>query len=484
MLDLVPVIGIEIHVELKTKSKMFSSSPVTFGYKPNSKTVDFDFAFPGTMPQVNLIAVKYGIQVCSALNMKIDNVLKFDRKNYFYPDLPKGYQITQQFNPIGKDGYINISLKDGYKKIRIENAHLEEDTAKQIHLADCSLLDFNRCGTPLIEIVSMPDISSGEEAMKYVEAIREIVTYLEVSDGKMENGSLRCDINISLKEKDSDLLGVKTECKNLNSIYNIRQAVDYEIERQKQIINSGNKVVQETRRWDDSKRQTVLMRVKTSEVDYKYFPEPNIVPIKLKDKFIKEAISSMKKLPSYYREELKKQNLNSYQIEELLRDKNILNFYLTCSALNPKDFVILYNFITSDILGFLNKNSLDISSLKFSPKNLIDLVNMLSENKINSKQAKEILQDLLLSGGNPIHIAKVKNMTVITDNTAIEKIVDEVLKENSQVVSDWKNGKDHALGYLLGQVMKKSGGKANPSFAKEMILEKIGPCGKYEKNAK
>lgn len=475
-----PVIGIEIHVELKTKSKMFSSAPCSFGKAPNTMTVPFDLAFPGVMPVVNKEAVRYGIKVCKALNMKIAKTLHFDRKNYFYPDLPKGYQITQQFDPIGRDGYVEINCSGEKIKIGVENAHLEEDTAKQVHLSDISLVNYNRCGTPLLEIVSLPEMHSGEQAMKYVEAIREIVTYLGVSDGKMENGSMRCDINISLRELGSKTLGTKTECKNLNTIANIRQAVDYEINRQKEILERGEKVTQETRRFDEQKKETVLMRKKTSAVDYKYFREPNIVPIDLDDSFIQDSILSMNKLPNAYREELKELGLEDNQIEELLKDRKFVTYFEDCINSGVKDYNILYNLLMSDILGYLNKNSLSLDDLKFTKDNLISLVELISSSMINSKQSKEILSIMFESGEDPKKIAKEKNMVQISDTSFISTLVDEVIKDNGQVVSDWKKGKDHALGYLLGQVMKKSKGKANPNIAKKMILDIIGPCGKRE----
>lgn len=480
-MKLEPVIGIEIHVELKTKSKMFSQAPTSFGKAPNSQTVIYDLAFPGCMPIVNKQAVSFGIKVCKALNMQIAKTLYFDRKNYFYPDLPKGYQITQQFEPIGRDGYVLIQTSNGEKKIRVENAHLEEDTAKQIHLNDCSLVDFNRCGTPLIEIVSLPDIKSGEEAMKYVEAIREIVTYLDVSDGKMENGSLRCDINISLKEVGSDKLGVKTECKNLNSISNIKLAVDYEINRQTKIIESLNKVTQETRRWDDSKKETILMRVKTGEVDYKYFREPNIIPIDLDENFIKDSILSMNKLPSFYRNQLKEYGLNPYQIEELLKSKELVLYFDECVKLGAKSCTVLFNLLTSDILGYLNKTKLTLKDLKFSTAQLVELSNMVSDNLINSKQTKEVLQIMIDTGRNPQAIAKDNNFVQISNEDEIKNIVDDVIKNNPQSIIDWHNGKDKCLGFLLGQVMKESKGKANPNIAKKFILDIIGPCGTYIK---
>ena len=472
-----PVIGIEIHVELKTKSKMFSSAPCTFGEAPNSQIVPLDLAFPGTMPVVNEEAVIYGIKICSAMHMNIARTLYFDRKNYFYPDLPKGYQITQQFHPIGTKGYIEINIGGKMVKVGVDNAHLEEDTAKQVHLSDISLLNFNRCGTPLLEIVSEPDMHSGEEAMKYVETIREIVTYLGCSDGKMENGSMRCDINISLRPKGTTTLGTKTECKNLNAISNIRAAVDYEIKRQTEILLSGGKVEQETRRYDENKKMTVLMRKKSNAIDYKYFREPNIVPIDLDEGFIYDAVHSMNKLPNQYRTELKELGLGDYEIEELLKDREFVTYFEDCISLGVKNPTTLWNFLMVDILGYLNKNSLSLSDLKFSKDHLVLLVSAINQGKINSKQAKEVLSEMFATGKNPMDVIKEKGMEQISDSSAIEKIVDEVLSANAQSIADWQRGKDHALGYLVGQVMKQSKGKANPSLAKSLIVGKIGPCG-------
>ncbi len=473
-----PVIGIEIHVELKTKSKMFSSAPCTFGEAPNSMVVPFDFAFPGTMPVVNREAVSFGIKVCSALNMNIARTLYFDRKNYFYPDLPKGFQITQQFHPIGTHGYVEIEAGGKNIRVGVDNAHLEEDTAKQIHLSDISLINFNRCGTPLIEIVSDPDMHSGEEAMKYVEAIREIVTYLGVSDGKMENGSLRCDINISLRPKGETKFGTKTECKNLNTIQNIRAAVDYEIKRQTEILLSGGKVEQETRRYDEAQKKTVLMRKKTDAIDYKYFREPNIVPIDLDEGFIDDSIMSMNKLPKQYREELKKSGLGDYEIEELLKDRQFVVYFEDCISLGAKNATTLWNYLMVEIVGYLNKNEKSLSDLPFSKEQMVAFVNLISEGKINSKQAKEVLAIMEEKGEDPLKIVREKGMEQISDASFIDSLIEEVLSENGSVVEDWKRGKDHALGYLVGQVMKKSKGKANPALAKEHILAIIGPCGK------
>ena len=472
-----PTIGIEIHIELKTKSKMFSSAPCQFGKSPNSEIVQYDLGCPGTMPVVNMQAVSYAIKLATALHMKIDTLVQFDRKNYFYPDLPKGYQITQQEHPIGSEGYIDIEVNNQIKRIRIQRAHMEEDTAKQLHLADMSLIDYNRAGTPLVEVVTYPDISSGEEAMKYVEAIREIVTYLGVSDGKMEEGSLRCDVNISLRPYGSKQFGTKCEIKNLNSIANVKSALDYEIKRQSEILLSGGQVRQETRRYDESKKQTSLMRVKTNAIDYKYFREPNIVPIQLSEEFVNNSINSMHKLPSQYKKELLEKGLDSKQADILLASKELVDYFDDVSSLGVKDIKVLYNYLMVDILAYLNKQLIgeqSVSTLKFSRVDLKDFINLICEGKINSKQAKQVLEIMYKEGKSPLDIVKQLGLEQVSDVSQIEKIVDEVLANNQQSISDYKAGHDRALGYIVGQVMKASKGKANPSIAKELILKKLG----------
>ena len=473
-MELESIIGIEIHVQLKTSTKMFSRTPATFGLESNTQILPLDMGLPGTLPLVNKKAVILAIKICSALNMEIAHTLYFDRKNYFYPDLPKGYQITQQFNPIGKNGHLELLLDSGEKLIcHIDNAHLEEDTAKQIHLDDSSFVNYNRAGIPLLEIVSNPDMHSGEEAMKYVETIREIVTYLNASDGKMEDGSLRCDINISLREKGSKKLGTKCEIKNLNSIQNIKDAVDYEINRQKEIILSNNKVESETRRYDEKLKQTVLLRKKTKTVDYKYFREPNIIPIDLDEGLIYDAIHTMNKLPSEYRVELASFGLNNYEITELLRDQSLTIYYEELVKLGA-DSKILWNYLLGDIKAYLNKNETNVDSLKFSKNSLVSFVSLIKDNKINSKQAKEILEIMINTGKKPDNIIKEKGIEQINSTSDIEKIVDEVISSNSDAINQYKNGKDHAFSYLVGQVMKLSKGKANPNIAKDLLISKIG----------
>ena len=440
-----PVIGIEIHVELNTKSKMFSSAPVTFGKMPNSQTVPYDLACPGTMPVVNKEAVKHGIRIATALNMTIDKLVMFDRKNYFYPDLPKGYQITQQERPIGKEGYVDIEVNGQVKRIGVERAHLEEDTAKQIHLGEMSLIDYNRAGT-----------------------------FLDASDGKMEAGSLRCDVNVSIRPVGETKFGTKVEIKNLNSIANVRAAIDYEVKRQSELILSGDVVRQETRRYDESKKCTSLMRVKTNAIDYKYFREPNIVPIQLSDEFVNETIRTMNKLPKQYKKELMEEGLSKYETEQLILNKSFVEYFNECLKLNVKSLKILWNFLLGDISAYINKELLTLNDLKFTKQNLVDLVNLLSDSKINSKQAKEVMSLMIKDGADPLKVIKDLGLEQVSDEGEVLKIVKEVLANNAQSIQDYKNGKDKALGYIVGQVMKASRGRANPSLAKELVLKEIG----------
>lgn len=466
------IIGLEIHVQMKTKSKMFSSSPVTYGAYPNFETTILDFAFPGTMPIVNERAVINGIRVAHALHMTIDNELHFDRKNYFYSDLPKGYQITQNERPIGHDGYLDIKINDEVRRIGVERIHLEEDTCKQLHFNDYTLVDYNRAGIPLAEIVSRPDIRSGLEAQKYVEAIKSIVSFLDVSDGKMEEGSLRCDVNISLRPIGSEKLGRKVEIKNLNSTANIRFAIEYEIARQTELLLKGVQVEQETRRWDEENKRTFLMRKKTDAVDYKYFSEPNIPPIKLSDEFINNAINTMNELADSKIERYMKAGLNEYDASLLIANRDISSYfdeaYKICK--NPK---ALSNWINVDVMAVLNKDEIEIKDFFVSSTNLAKLVNLIEDKVISNKQAREVFERMLRRNEDPNDLVKSMGMTMISDENELISIINEVLDNNAQSISDYKNGKDRALGYLLGQVMKVSKGKANPALCSKLILKEI-----------
>ena len=469
-----PVIGLEIHVELKTKSKMFSSAPVTYGEEANTQTVPLDLGFPGTMPVVNKEAVIYAIRVSNALHMNIDHELHFDRKNYFYSDLPKGYQITQDRRPIGSEGYLEIVVDGQKKRIGIERLHIEEDTCKQLHFKNFTLLNYNRAGTPLIEIVSKPEIRSGEEAMKYVETIRSIVVFSEVSDGKMEEGSLRCDVNVSIRPEGSKEFGTKVEVKNINSISYVKNAIDYEVKRQKEVIESGAKVIQETRRYDDETKATVAMRLKTDSVDYKYFPEPNIIPIKLSEKFVNDAIASCPELAESKKERyLNEFKLNEYDASLLVSDKDISVYYDKCAKLT-KQYKILANWMNVDVLSYLNKNNAMINEFPLKPEQLVSLVAIIEKNEVSSNQAKAIFAKMVEEKCDAQKARQILGISSqISDESFIKNVINEVLNENPQSIKDYKEGKDRALGFMVGQVMKKTQGKVNPKMTSEMLLKEL-----------
>ena len=463
-------IGIEIHLELKTKSKMFSGAPCLFDSEVNTCCNEIDIAMPGTLPSVNKEAVKKAIMACNALNLNIDKLLRFDRKNYYYSDLPKGYQITQQSYPIGKNG--NLKLEDSNITVGIERIHLEEDTAKQFHLKDHTLIDFNRAGTPLIELVSKPDLSNKEQVREYLESLRRIFVYLDISDAKMEEGSMRCDINISLS-KDPNKLGKKVEIKNLNSISNAEKAIEFEIKRQSLLLDDNQLVQQETRRYNEDTKETVLMRRKEGTVDYKYFPEPNIVPILLDDAWINSISDEMPILPSV----LKNMFINDYkldvkEINYLLDNIAFQKYYIDAVDKTYKYSKSIFNYMSSELLSLLNKKSISIEETLIKPIYLKQLIIMIDDNTISNKQSKEVLE-LMINGDSPIDIVEREGLKQNNDSDLIVKLVDEVLKENEQSIIDYKNGKDRALGFLVGQVMKKSKGQANPSMASKYVKEAL-----------
>lgn len=466
------VIGIEIHVEMKTRSKMFSSSPIAFGKEANTLVTPLDMAFPGTMPIVNKQAVINAIRVSNALNMTIDNELWFDRKNYFYSDLPKGFQITQDKRPIGRDGYLEVKLSNGtIKKIEIERLHMEEDTCKQLHMADYTLIDYNRAGTPLIEIVSRPNIRSGEEAMKYVETIKSIVVFSDVSDGKMEEGSLRCDVNISLRPYGSDTYGTKVEVKNLNSTANVQRAIDFEIKRQTKSLLSGIPIEQETRRFDELKRETVLMRKKTDSVDYKYFTEPNIVPIKLSDEFIETAIKTCPELADAKIARFKEIGLSEEEASQMIQNRLMAAYFDRCIKVNPKRAKAFWNWLNGDILAYLNKHEIEITSLVVTPENLNSLIDMLEKGTLSFNQARTVFEKMAIDNKDASSIADELGLKQNSNEDEIRKIVEETINEFPQSVVDYKAGKDRAVGFLVGQIMKKTKGKVNPAITSKLVVE-------------
>ena len=466
------VIGIEIHVEMKTKSKMFSSSPIAFGREANTLVRPVDIAFPGTMPIVNKQAVVNAIRVSSALNMEIDNELFFDRKNYFYSDLPKGFQITQDKRPIGKNGFIDVKLSDGsIKRIEIERLHMEEDTCKQLHMADYTLLDYNRAGTPLIEIVSRPNIRTGEEAMRYVEAIKSIVVFSDVSDGKMEEGSLRCDVNISIRPYGSQTYGTKVEVKNLNSTANVQRAIDFEIKRQTKSLLKGIAIEQETRRFDELKKETVLMRKKTDSVDYKYFPEPNIVPIRLSQEFIQHAIDTCPELASKKIERYMGVGLSEEEANQMLQNRLMAAYFDECIKVNKNRAKAYWNWLNGDILAYLNKNELEITELKVTPDNLDVLIGMLEKSSISFNQARTVFEKMAIDNKNAEAIVDELGLKQNSNEDEIKQIVIQTIDEFPQSVVDYKAGKDRAVGFLVGQIMKKTKGKVNPAITSKLVVE-------------
>ncbi|MBQ2052581.1 MAG: Asp-tRNA(Asn)/Glu-tRNA(Gln) amidotransferase subunit GatB [Bacilli bacterium] len=468
-----PVIGLEIHVEMRTKSKMFSAAPNSFAREPNTNVALLDMAYPGTMPVVNKQAVINAIRVANALHMTIDHTLYFDRKNYFYSDLPKGFQITQQFRPIGKDGYLEVIGKDGAKKkIEIERIHMEEDTCKQLHLMDCSLLDYNRAGVPLVEIVSRPDIRNGTEAMHYVEQIRNIVVYSGTSDGKMEEGSLRCDVNVSLRPYGSKEFGTKVEIKNINSLKNIEMALDYEIERQSALLLSGTPVRQETRRFDEASGRTVLMRVKTDAVDYKYFPEPNITPIALSDEFVNGAIATCPELYDAKEARYIKAGLTATDADIILADKG-MSAYFEEGMGKAKNAKGLANFVIVEVNGYLNKKGISIEEFPLKAEKLAEVANM-QEDGFTHKQCADIFNYLLENDVSVEEAAKALHIEKqVVDTGAVLEAVTAVLDANPQSIADFKAGKDRAKGFLVGQVMKASRGKLNPAAVAKVLDEEL-----------
>lgn len=466
------VIGIEIHCELKTATKMFSGAPSAFGKSPNSCTNEVDLGHPGTLPTLNKKAVESAIMACTALNMSVDPLIKFDRKNYYYTDLAKGFQITQQFHPIGSHGWVDVLVDGETKRIRINRLHMEEDTAKQFHMETETLIDFNRSGTPLVEIVSEPDMTSGKEAAAYVSKLQEILFYLGVSDVKMEEGSMRCDVNISLKPAGSSVYGVKTEIKNLNSISNVQKAIDFEIIRQSELLDNGKEVVQETRRFDEASKTTISMRKKEGAVDYKYFPEPNIFPIRLDANWVQSIQESLPELPDQRRNRyMTDYKLTEYDAAVLVSNKALSEFYEKVMQ-HTKEAKTAANYCITDFQSILTKKELDVTNTACKPEDFAAMINMISSGEISSKQAKEIFPDVV-EGKNPKKIAEEKGMKQMSDSSALLAIIEEVLNEQPQSIIDFKNGKDRAVGFLVGQVMKKSKGQANPAMTNKMIVEEL-----------
>ncbi|MFV8828665.1 Asp-tRNA(Asn)/Glu-tRNA(Gln) amidotransferase subunit GatB [Alkalihalobacterium sp. APHAB7] len=470
------VIGLEVHVELKTKSKIFCGCSTEFGAPPNTHTCPICLGHPGVLPVLNKQAVEYAMRAAIALNCEIAEETKFDRKNYFYPDSPKAYQISQFDKPIGEHGSIEIEVNGEKKTIGITRIHLEEDAGKLTHseYGDYSLVDFNRVGTPLIEIVSEPDIRTPEEAYAYLEKLKAILEYTEVSDCKMEEGSLRCDANISLRPFGQIEFGTKTELKNLNSFANVQKGLAYEEIRQERELLEGNVLNQETRRWDDGKKETILMRVKEGSDDYRYFPDPDLVSIFIDEEWKERVRNQIPELPHErqvrYIAEL---NLSEYDAQVLTASKAMSDFFEQTLA-QGGDAKQVANWLMGDVSAYLNSNNKEITDVPLTSENLTKMIALIEKGTISSKIAKTVFKEMIENGGDPETIVKEKGLVQISDEGELRSIVVAILDSNQQSVDDFKAGKQKAIGFLVGQVMKETKGKANPPMVNKLIAEEIG----------
>ena len=471
-----PVIGLEFHCEMKSHTKVFSRAVNGFSKYPNELVSPLDMGFPGTLPVLNKECVRKAIKMAMILNCKIPEYMEFDRKNYFYPDLPKGYQLTQFFNPVGTNGKIEIEVNGNKKEVLIHDIHLEEDSASLDHFYDTSNIDYNRSGVPLLELVTEPCLNSADEAIEFLEHIKRIYEYTDISDCDTKRGQIRADVNVSIMKDNDTKLGTKVEVKNVNSFDNIRKTIEYEIKRQTELMESGkyDEVVQETRRWDDESSTTKHMRSKADAIDYKYFTEPNIPRYKITKELLDEIKLSIPMLAHERKEKyVKEYGLSNYDASVLVKDKKVSDYFEECVSLgsDPKSAC---NWITTKLLEEVNKSeTLTINDIFIKPNMLSELIKLIEDKKITNNQGKEVFSKMLEEKLSASEIVKKYNMEVIEDDNLIESLVMEVINENEKAINDYKNGRTNMLDYMVGQVMKKSKGKANPVEAKSKLLEKI-----------
>ncbi len=469
------VIGLEIHVQLSTNSKLFSGASTNFGALPNTQACNIDLALPGVLPVLNEEVLKMAIKLGKALNANINSPTSFARKNYFYPDSPKGYQISQMDKPIVEKGYLDIEVEGVKKRIGVTRAHLEEDAGKSLHddFEGQSGIDLNRAGTPLLEIVSEPEINTPQEAVAYLKSIHSIIRYLDISDGNMAEGSMRCDANVSVRRKGDKELGTRTETKNVNSFRFVEKAIQYEIERQIHELESGNPITQETRLYDSQQNTTRPMRSKEFANDYRYFPEPDLLPIKLEKDFIDEVISTMPEMPEQKRERfISEYNLSSYDADLLALDKDLADFFEEVSKVSgsPK---LSANWIMGDLSAKLNNENLNIKDSKISSKKLGELIIRINDGTISGKIAKDVFEKIWISGGEVDETIQKEGLEQLTNFDEIESMIDKVIQSNPEQHSQYKAGKDRLFGFFVGQVMKASEGKANPKQVNDILKEKL-----------
>ncbi|WP_191566371.1 Asp-tRNA(Asn)/Glu-tRNA(Gln) amidotransferase subunit GatB [Metabacillus idriensis] len=468
------VIGLEVHVELKTESKIFSSAPNHFGADPNTNTSVIELGYPGVLPVLNREAVDFAMKAAMALNCEVATDTKFDRKNYFYPDNPKAYQISQFDKPIGEHGWIDIEVNGYKKRIGITRLHLEEDAGKLTHTGDgYSLCDYNRQGTPLIEIVSEPDIRTPDEAYAYLEKLKAIIQYTGVSDCKMEEGSLRCDANISLRPVGQEKFGTKAELKNLNSFNFVRRGLEHEVKRQEEVLLAGGIIEQETRRFDEATGKTILMRVKEGSDDYRYFPEPDLVSLYIDENWKQRIRATIPELPDQrqkrYVEEL---GLPSYDAQVLTLTKEMSDFFEATVA-KEADAKQASNWLMGEVSGYLNAEGKELQDVALTPEGLAGMIKLIENGTISTKIAKKVFKELIEKGGNAEQIVKDQGLVQISDEGTLRKIVNESLDANPQSIEDFKSGKQKAIGFLVGQIMKATKGQANPPLVNKLLLEEI-----------
>lgn len=469
------VIGLEVHVELHTDTKIFCGCSTAFGAPPNTHTCPVCLGHPGVLPVLNRRAVEYAIKAAMAINCEIATHSKFDRKNYFYPDSPKAYQISQYDQPIGQNGWIDIEVDGKTKRIGITRLHLEEDAGKLTHVDGgyASLVDINRAGTPLLEIVSEPDIRSPEEARAYLEKLKAIIQYCDVSDVKMEEGSLRCDANISIRPFGQQAFGTRAELKNMNSFRGVQRGLEYEEERQADVVRGGGEVVQETRRWDEAQGKTISMRGKEEAHDYRYFPDPDLVRLFIDDEWKARVRATIPELPdarkARYTEQL---GLPAYDAEVITSSKKLADLFEE-SLSYTADVKAVSNWIMGDLLGYLNTNGLEIEAVRLTGQGLGEMIGLIEKGTISGKIAKTVFKEMLVSGKQPAQIVEEQGLVQISDEGAIQAIVEKVVAANPQSVADYRAGKEKAVGFLVGQVMKESRGKANPGMVNQLIVARL-----------
>ena len=481
------VIGLETHCQLKTGTKIFCNCSTEFGADPNHQVCPVCMGMPGVLPVLNQKVLEYAVKAGLALNCQIAPYSKFDRKQYFYPDLPKNYQVSQYDLPIAEHGWLEIELPDTddnpiRKKIGITRLHMEEDAGKLVHGGSdrlsgstYSLVDYNRTGVPLVEIVSEPDMRSGQEAAEYAQELRRILRYLGVSDGNMQEGSLRCDVNISVRPFGQKEFGTKVEIKNMNSFNAIQRAIDYEIERQTQAVENGERILQETRLWEEGSQRTISMRIKEGSSDYRYFPEPDLTPIEVTTEQLEQWRSELPELPAQKRHRYESDlGLSAYDARVLTDDRSVAEYFEATIAAqaNPK---LITNWVMGDIAAHLNAERLNITEIALKPAVLAELVNLIESNTISSKIAKDILPELLTQGGSAKELVERKGLTQISDTGALETVIEEVIAANPKELEQYRNGKTKLLGFFVGQVMKQTGGRADPKLTNQLLAQKLNP---------